>query len=86
MDRGAWQVKSTELQSQTQQSTQQSHSVVKSKWGKGLIYQREIDSQTQKTNLWLWKEKWGIKQELGINIYATTINIYVVGIQQGPTV
>ena len=29
-----------------------------------LIYKTEIDSQTQKTNLWLPKEKWGNKLEV----------------------
>ena len=37
-----------------------------------LIYKTEIDSQTQKTNLWLPKgNMWGgINQEDGINIYT----------------
>ena len=38
-----------------------------------FIYKTEIDSQKQKTNLWLPKEKGGgggINQEFGINIYT----------------
>ena len=40
-----------------------------------VIYKTEIDSQTQKTNLWLPKGKWsggggGINQEFGINRYT----------------
>ena len=36
-----------------------------------LIYKTETDSQTQKTNLWLPKEKvGGINQKSGINIYT----------------
>ena len=37
-----------------------------------LIYKTEIDSQTQKTNLWLpnIKGRVGINQEFGINIYT----------------
>ena len=38
-----------------------------------LIYKTEIDSQTQKTNLWLPKRVVGgreINQEFGINIYT----------------
>ena len=36
-----------------------------------LIYQAELDLQTQKTNLWLPKGKGGgINQEFGINIYT----------------
>ena len=37
-----------------------------------LIYKTEIDSQAQKTNLWLPKGKGGggINQEFGINIYT----------------
>ena len=31
-----------------------------------LIYKTEIDSQTQKTNLWLPKEKGGGRDKLGI--------------------
>ena len=37
-----------------------------------LIYKRDIDSQTQKTNLWIPKGKGGgvINQEFGRNIYT----------------
>ena len=36
-----------------------------------LIYKTETDTQTQKTKLWLPKEKGGrINQEFGINIYT----------------
>ena len=36
-----------------------------------LIYKTEIDSQTQKTNLWLLKgEGGGINQEFGVNRYT----------------
>ena len=49
---------------------------------------REIDSQTQKTNLWLPKgiagRKGKINQEFGINIY-TLLLLYKIGKQQGPT-
>ena len=53
-----------------------------------LIYKTETDSQTQKTNLWLQKEKGGrgqINQEFGLtdtNYYT----VYKIDKQEGPTV
>ena len=43
-----------------------------------LIYKTEIESQMQKTNLWLLrgKERGGINWEIGINIYAL-LYIYI---------
>ena len=51
-----------------------------------LIYKKEIDSQTQKTNLWLPKgdKGWrGINEMLGINIHTI---IHKIGRPQGPTI
>ena len=52
-----------------------------------LIYKAEIDSQTQKTNLWLPKGKGERRDKLGIwkQQIQTTIN-NKVDRQQGPTV
>ena len=41
---------------------------LKIKYTNECINKTEIDSQTQKTNLWL--PKWGINKEFGINIYT----------------
>ena len=52
-------------------------------------YKTEIDSQTQKTNIWLPKGKCGggsgqMNQKVGININIHT-NIYKINNQAGPT-
>ena len=49
------------------------------------LYKIEIDSETQKTNLWLPKGKVGVgvSQKFGIKIYTT---IYKRDNQQAPTV
>ena len=55
---------------------------------KELIYKIEIDSQIQKTNLWLPKGKAGKgerNQEVGVSI-CTLLYIYIIDNQQGPTV
>ena len=52
-----------------------------------LIYKAEVDSQTQKTNLWLPKGKGdggGINWEFGISRYK--LLLHKIDKQQGPTV
>ena len=48
-------------------------------------YKREIDPQTQKTNLWLPKQK-GRRDKLGVCDYHIHITIQKVDNQQGSTV
>ena len=52
-----------------------------------LIYETETDSQTQKTNLWLPKEKGGQNRDkLGLWDQKIQITVHKIDKKQGPTV
>ena len=51
-----------------------------------LLYKTERDLQTQKTNLWLPKEKEVGKNKLGVWNQQMQTTIYKIDKQQGPTV